>query len=327
MQLPQLRKTLYPFPRFGINDIYCHPGLVPAAKTLFSTSERPLAAVLADLTDKTISGSYTNDQEIDLRTPTRTQADLNDLEAEYARRLSVNEATLAPRITTTTDDDVELKLAVSSHSRWLAAAELFAQKSTSEQLADFEQYSTGTPPWLSHFLTVACSLETADEKLVWSVRPQGEIEGGGIGTTIAAAATPWDLINNSWDPKTTARRGFIEELGFTESDADELDFTFYAVISQFGNGGISVVGHAKTELLLQDVLINHYDALDVNEEVNTLLVVEMEREPFEIFLESNPLSNWTTSGAANLFYVTNDRPTAKLDGIQVSQLEAAAEIA
>lgn len=295
---------------------------MPGPHTLLLARGLPAVAFVADLTNRAVVGTLQTEPEIDLRAPSNAITQLDALTAAYAARLPFDEMTIAPRGVRVVDRNVEIQLAVSTYSRFLAARDVFGQQSAGAQRQEFVRYSIGTPPWFAHSLGVNCTLETADAKLIWSQRGPVPVEPDRFVAAMGEGARFEDAIDGVWNPETTARRGFHEELGFPLDSADILDITFHSLVAQFGNGGHSITGHAVTKLSLQEVLYQHQDAMDANENPYGFFVCDANDLALEAFLEVHPVEDWTTWGTANVWDLATHRLNTKVNGLELQPIDA-----
>lgn len=295
---------------------------MPGPKTILTARGRPAIAFLADLTKHTLTGTLIQEPETDVREPSLVMEKLDELEKRYEDFLPHNEKTLAPRILRTNKGKAKLQFITSNHARFRAAAEILEGMSLTQQRIEFSRFSLGAPPWLIHSLGVNCSLETADRKLIWALRPTNTIEGGLLAPAMGEGSRPDDIIKGKWLPETTARRGFHEELGFSpDSASDELQITFYSAVTQFGNGGISISGHATTSLTLQQVLEQHQHALDADEHINGLYICDVNPEAFTAFLNAHPPEEWTSWGVGSIWDLATHRLHRKIDHVELQPME------
>jgi hypothetical protein len=277
-------------------------------------------AFVADLTDLPLIGRLNREQEVDVRAPSLVLDQLDTMEKGFLSQLRYSETTLAPRMVRTNDNNVSLQLAASNYARFLAAMQVFGSYSLDDQRREFAKYSTGTPPWFSHTLGVNCSLETGDGKLMWTVRPPtAAIEPNAVAPVMNEGSNIADVIGDEWDPERVARRGFHEELGFRVNDST-LAFSFYAVVAQFGSGGVCVMGHATTPLTLQEVIEQHYNAIDSHEHVNGLFACDANPESLLAFVDAHPLHEWSTWGLCSLWHVAK-LVNADLPDLAVAPIE------
>jgi hypothetical protein len=265
---------------------------------------RPAVAYVAQIRDAPLTGHLSREPEIDVRASSLVLDQLDQLEMTNRANIEHSETTLAPRRVVIDDEGVSMQLATSNYARFMAAAQLFGAYTHDEQGSEFNRYSTGTPPWFSHSLGVNCSLQTSDDKLLWTVRPQhAEIEPGVVAPVMNEGSNICDLDGDAWAPERVARRGFHEELGFATDDTD-ITFSFYAIVAQFGNGGLAVMGHARTPLTLQQVIEQHYNAADSHEHENGIFACDANPESLLTFLDTHPVDEWSTWGLASLHHVS-----------------------
>jgi hypothetical protein len=285
---------------------------------------RPTVAFIADITRHALTGKLITEPEIDLRAPSMVMDKLDELEKHYREQLKFVEITLAPRVIRVVDGHSMLQLGTSNYARFMAAAEIFGSHAIDDQRRELSRYSIGTPPWFAHSLGVNCSLETADGKLVWTIRPTNSLEGDLIAPVMGEGARLDDVVDGMWSPETTARRGFHEELGFPIASADTLRLAFHSAVAQFGSGGHSISGHAISTLTLEEILEQHEDAIDANEHVNGIYVCDANAESLEAFLDAHPLDKWTTWGTSVLWDLATHHLNVKIDGLELQPIESPA---
>jgi hypothetical protein len=153
---------------------------------------------------------------------------------------------------------------------------------------------------------VNCTLETADGMLVWVHRTgRSAIEGGSLAVAMSEGVSSVDVDDDgSWSPNWTALRGFKEELGI--EPAELLEIELHSLIAQVANGGLSVIGHARTTLTADEVRDRHLDALDADEADGPLVMTEGTVEAVAQLLMTSAPRNWVSwAPAAVLGYLAS----------------------